>query len=207
MISILLQLGQDSFPPGSASCHEGGLTNCISVWGLFVFLGPLSSYVLMAHSGSDLRSWWLWQGPSPHLCSLFSSLCPFGSACWVGPEPFSVCPPQAVCLSSGLGSFGLGLWPLVLLGASLRHLAGHLRADHWRQSLGSTVTSHSDHRRKEEEPLEGQEALLRREGLQKETLSEGGERRRGRSQLLGLKVFCSEGGHPETVCQHVNSCF
>lgn len=128
--------------------------------------------------------------PAGWVLSLSLSVRPKLSAC-----PLAWAPLALVCAV------------LVVLGASLRHLAGHLRADHWRQSLGSTVTSHSDHRRKEEEPLEGQEALLRREGLQKEALSEGAERRRGRSQLLGLKVFCSEGGHPETVCQHVNSCF
>lgn len=146
MISILLQLGQESFPPGSASCHEGGLTNCISVLALFVFLGPLSSYVLMAHSGSDLRSWWLWPQelifahssllsaplaqPSGWVLSLSLSVRPELSAC-----PLAWAPLALVCAV------------LAVLGASLRHLAGHLRADHWRQSLGSTVTSHSDHRR------------------------------------------------------------
>lgn len=131
-------------------------------------------------------------GGSSLLTLLFSSLRPFGSAFWVGPEPFSVCPE----LSAGplvWAPLALICAVLVVLGASLRHLAGHLGADHWRQSLGSTVTGHSDHRRKEQEPLEGQEALLRREELQKETVSEGSERRREKESAAWFEGFLSRG--------------
>lgn len=117
--------------------------------------------------------------PAGWVLSLSLSVRPKLSAC-----PLAWAPLALVCAV------------LVVLGASLRHLAGHLRADHWRQSLGSTVTSHSDHRRKEEEPLEGQEALLRREGLQKETLSEGRGEEEGKESAAWFEGFLFRGWSP-----------
>lgn len=145
----------------------------------------------MAHSGSDLRSWWLWQGPS--LIFAHSSLlsAPLAQpAGWVLSLSLSV-PPKLSACPLARAPLALVCAVLAVLGASLRHLAGHLRADHWRESLGSTVTGHLDHRRKEQEPLEGQEALLRREGLQKETLSEGAERRREKESAAWFEGFLS----------------
>lgn len=54
----------------------------------------------MAHSDSDLRSWWLWQGSSPRLRSLLSSLlsAPLAQpAGWVLSLSLSVHPELSAC--------------------------------------------------------------------------------------------------------------
>lgn len=159
--------------PLSQRERREGLTTCKLVWGLYFWVLCLlpSSF---AYPGSGLSSWWL-VFLLFHSDLLLSFFLPLGSVCWVGPfwcQPFFYPGLSQLCCCA-VCSYRLGWAPLafvhafciglVVLRVSLKHLAGHLKASCWRQSLRNMVASPPRPQEEKGATLGPRVSLLKRE--------------------------------------------